>query len=403
MFCGIKEAVKELKAGHFLILVDDESRENEGDLVCAAEKATSEMLNFMIKNARGLMCIPISSEIAARFNLKLMTEPKDKFRTGFTVSVDAAHGIATGVSASDRIKTIKILVSKSASEDDLVKPGHLFPLLAREGGVLERAGHTEATIDLLKFAGMKKAGVLCEIMNADGTMARLPQLEKFSKRHGVKIISIKQIIEHRIKTESHVKIVAKASLPTSFGNFAAIGLSDDIKKGEYVALVKGKIAGKKNVLVRVHSGCVTGDVFHSLKCDCGQQIEKALGIIERKGEGVLLYIPQHEGRGIGLLNKLKAYQLQDSGMDTVEANKELGFEPDLRDYGIGAQILKKLGLSSIKLLTNNPAKIIGLEGYGLKISDRIPLEIEPNVHNKTYIKTKIRKLGHFPRKKGKGQ
>ncbi|MFH1240410.1 MAG: bifunctional 3,4-dihydroxy-2-butanone-4-phosphate synthase/GTP cyclohydrolase II [Candidatus Diapherotrites archaeon] len=394
MFIKVEEAIEELQKGNFLIIVDDEERENEGDLVIAGEKATPEKINFMIQNAHGLMCLPISKKIAEQFNLNLMTQPKDKFQTGFTVSVDAGKGITTGVSAKDRIETIKILISEKTNENDLVKPGHLFPLLAKENGVLERAGHTESTVDLLKIAEMKQVGVIAEIMNKDGTMARLPDLKKFADEHKIKILTIKDLIQYRSKTESSVKEIVCVNLPTEHGTFKAIGFTDNSKK-EYVALVKGNVKGKENVLVRVHSGCLTGDVFHSKRCDCGSQLKEAMEMIEKEGQGVLLYIQQHEGRGIGLMNKLKTYKLQEEGKDTVEANNELGFEDDLREYGTGAQILSKLGLSTIRLLTNNPQKIVGLEGHGLKITKRIPLKIKCNEHNCNYLETKIQKMGHF--------
>lgn len=395
VFCSVKEAVSELKKGNILILVDDEGRENEGDFVTAGEFITAEKVNFFLKNAGGILCAPIDEEKAKQFNLNLMTQPKDPFQTGFTVSIDAKEGTSTGVSASDRAKTIQILCNDSAKENAFNKPGHLFPLLAKKGGVLERAGHTEATIDLLKITGLKSVGVICEVMREDGEMARLPELLKLAKKFNLKILTIESLIKYRNEKEELVEKSSETILPTEFGEFKAIAFKDKVYGQEYLALVKGKIAGKKNVLVRVHSGCVTGDVFHSKKCDCREQLEKAMEMIAEKGTGVVLYIPSHEGRGIGLFNKVKAYALQEKGLDTVEANEALGFKDDLREYGLGAQVLKKLELSSIYLLTNNPKKVIGLEGYELKIVKTIPLKIKENKFNKKYLKTKKTKLGHL--------
>lgn len=395
VFCSIKEAALELKKGNILIVVDDEGRENEGDFVTAGEFITAEKVNFFLKNAGGILCAPIDEEKAKQFNLNLMTQPKDPFQTGFTVSIDAKEGTSTGVSASDRAKTIQVLCNDFGIENAFNKPGHLFPLLAKKGGVLERAGHTEATIDLLKIAGLKSVGVICEVMREDGEMARLPELLKLAKKFNLKILTIESLIKYRNEKEELVEKSSETTLPTEFGKFKAIAFRDKVYGQEYLALVKGKVAGKKNVLVRVHSGCVTGDVFHSKKCDCRKQLEKAMELIEKEGAGVLLYIPSQEGRGIGLFNKIRAYELQEKGLDTVEANEALGLNADLRDYGIGAQVLRKLGLTSIKLFSNNPKKVIGLEGYGLKIVKTVPLKIKANKFNKKYLKTKKTKLGHL--------
>ncbi|MBU0580010.1 MAG: bifunctional 3,4-dihydroxy-2-butanone-4-phosphate synthase/GTP cyclohydrolase II [Candidatus Margulisbacteria bacterium] len=392
----IFEALADIQNGKMIIVVDDESRENEGDLVMAAEKVTPASINFMIKYGRGLVCVPLAKEHLHKLNIPEMVEiNQDRMKTAFTVSVDAAkkHGITTGISANDRAKTIQILIADDTQPEDLNRPGHIFPLVAKSGGVLERAGHTEASVDLANLAGFKRAGVICEIIKEDGEMARLPDLFKFAKKHGLKIISIKDLIHYRLKRSSFVSKIEEVKLPTSFGEFLAYGFKDEVNQQEHFALIKGQVRGKKNVLVRVHSECLTGDVFSSQRCDCGPQLATALKIIEEKGQGVLLYMRQ-EGRGIGLFNKLHAYKLQDQGHDTVEANIKLGFEPDLRDYGIGAQILTSLGLTTIQLLTNNPKKVIGLEGYGLKVTKRIPLIIAPTKHNKKYLETKAAKLGH---------
>ncbi len=392
-FDSVEAGMKALRRGEIVILVDDERRENEGDLVLAAEKATPEKLNFMLREGRGLLCVPITSEKAAQLDLPRMAKNSDRFDTPFTVSVDA-KGTSTGVSVKDRLLTIKTILSAASRPEDLHRPGHVFPLIAREGGVLHRAGHTEGAVDLLSTAGMNPVGVICEIMNKDGSMARLPGLMKFSRRHGLKIVCLKDVISHRLRKGLMVRKVAEASLPTKFGDFTAMGYTDLLEGNDYIALVKGRVGGRKNVLVRVHSACLTGDVFHSLRCDCNAQLHAALSMISREGKGVLLYIPSHEGRGIGILNKLRAYSLQDRGKDTVEANRALGLEVDKREYGTGARILRELGLTTIRVLTNNPKKLRGLEGFGLEIVGQIPLRAKPNRHNRRYLETKKKKLGH---------
>ncbi len=397
-FNSIEEAIQDIKNGKMVIVVDDPNRENEGDLIIAAEKVTPQSINFMAKYGRGLICVPIIGKRLDELNIKdMVTDSVELREASFTVSIDVKYGTTTGISAYDRARTIKAILDPNTKADDLVRPGHIFPLRYRQGGVLVRAGHTEAAVDLAKLAELYPAGVICEIMHEDGTMARVPELFKFSKLHNLKIITIEELIKFRIKKEKFIKSVVSTKLPTKYGIFQMYVYEStipNISEGYHLALVKGDIKNKRDVLVRVHSQCLTGDVFGSLRCDCGEQLITALKIIEQKGEGVLLYMGQ-EGRGIGLKNKLKAYKLQDHGFDTVEANQVLGFKPDLRDYGIGAQILADLGLSSIHLLTNNPKKIVGLEGYGLKITKRIPLEIKPNKENIKYLKTKKEKLGHL--------
>ena len=393
----IPEALSDIKKGKMVIVVDDPGRENEGDFYVAAQKATSSAINFMAKHGRGLICVPMLADRLDQLNLRSMVEVPEKAReAAFTVSVDAKHGITTGISAHDRAKTIEVLINAKTKPQDLVRPGHLFPLRYEEGGVLVRAGHTEAAVDCARMAGLYPAGVICEIMGDDGRMARMPQLIKMAKKLKLKIFSIGDLIEYRRKTEKLIKKVVTLDLPTKFGAFKLHLYEDKVQKETHVALVKGDVSGKKNVLVRVHSSCFTGDVLHSLRCDCGEQLQLALQKIEQAGAGVVLYMHQ-EGRGIGLANKLHAYVLQDSGLDTVQANKHLGFKPDLRNYGIGAQILSDLGLSSIHLLTNNPRKIVGLSGYHLKVTARVALEVPSNPSNAHYLKTKKKKLGHLLR------
>ena len=391
---SIPELVEELKEGNFIILVDDEDRENEGDLVIAAEKVTPEAINFMAKYARGLICVALTEQRVKELGLPMMAPHNTSLHgTAFTVSVDAKYGVTTGISAYDRATTIKVLIDPNTKPDDLAIPGHIFPLRAREGGVLVRAGHTEASVDLCKLAGLYPAAVICEIMKDDGTMARLPDLEEFGQRFGIKIGTIADLIAYRRRHEKLVERVGEAQLPTRYGKFTIYGYRNKINGEEHVALVMGEIRGDEPVLVRVHSECLTGDVFKSLRCDCGQQLEMALKAIADEGRGVLLYLRQ-EGRGIGLCNKIRAYSFQDKGADTVEANKILGFPPDLRDYGIGAQILADLGVRKMRILTNNPKKVIGLRGYGLEIVETIPIVAPPTPENINYLKAKKEKLGH---------
>jgi 3,4-dihydroxy 2-butanone 4-phosphate synthase/GTP cyclohydrolase II len=390
----IQEIIKELKSGRVVIVMDDERRENEGDLVVAASKVRQEDINFMVKYGRGLVCVPMEGKQLDRLGLYSITNsPSDPYKTAWAISVDAKHGITTGISAKDRAYTIRLLSNKKAKSSDFVRPGHVFPLRAQEGGVLVRAGHTEACVDLMKLASSHPVGVICEILNEDGTMARGPQLEGFARRHGLKICKIAQIIEYRRRFEKLVECITETYIPTDAGQFKLRVYESKIDKYHHLALIKGEINGK-STLVRVHSECLTGDVFGSYRCDCGSQLKRALKMIAEEKKGVFLYMRQ-EGRGIGLANKLKAYALQDKGLDTVEANKALGFEPDLRDYGIGAQILADMGIRNIRLITNNPQKIIGLEGYGLKVVERISLQTPPNKMNRKYLKAKKEKLGHY--------
>ncbi|MDO8636504.1 MAG: bifunctional 3,4-dihydroxy-2-butanone-4-phosphate synthase/GTP cyclohydrolase II [Dehalococcoidia bacterium] len=391
---SIEEAIKEIQQGSFLILVDDEDRENEGDLVIAAEKVTPEVINIMAKHARGLICMPLTGQKLDELNIPLMVQDNtSRHGTAFTISVEAKHRVSTGISAHDRAATVKALIDPATRPEDIARPGHTFPLRAREGGVLVRAGHTEAIVDMARLAGLYPAGVICEILNEDGTMARMPALEKLSVQLGVKIASVADLIAYRRHHEKLVQRVAEARLPTRYGDFIAIAYKSSIDPDEHVALVQGDMTIGGPVLVRVHSECLTGDVFGSLRCDCGEQVALALQSISEEGRGILLYMRQ-EGRGIGFHNKIKAYALQDKGMDTVEANRALGFAPDLRDYGIGAQILADLGVRTIRLLTNNPKKVVGLEGYGLKVVESVPIIAPPNPHNFHYLETKEKKLGH---------
>ena len=394
VFSPIEEAIEEIRRGRMVVVCDDETRENEGDLTMAAQFATPEAINFMAMHGRGLICLSLTGERCDELGLDLMAAKNESpFNTAFTTSIEARDGVTTGISAADRARTIQVAIDPHSVPDDLVQPGHVFPLKAKDGGVLERAGQTEAAIDLARLAGLIPAGVICEIMNEDGTMARVPDLVEYCQRHGLKMITVADLIAYRRRTERLVERVVSTRLPTAFGEFAAVGYRSLVDDKHHLAMVKGNVSGMEDVLVRVHSECLTGDVFHSLRCDCGEQLEAALAMIEREGSGVLLYLSQ-EGRGIGLLNKLRAYRLQEDGLDTVDANLKLGLPADLRDYGIGAQILVDLGLTSIRILTNNPKKIHGLEGYGLSVSDQIPIQAIPNPHNEEYLRTKRDRLGH---------
>lgn len=391
-----EQAIKSVKAGKLIIIVDDEDRENEGDLMIAAEKATPEIINFMTKHGRGLICMPLPKERLKELHLPLMVRDNTApYQTAFTVSIDARKGVTTGISAHDRAQTILVAMDPKTQPSDLTRPGHIFPLEARYGGVLERAGQTEASVDIARLAGLKPAGVICEIMDEDGTMARMPQLEEFSRTHNIPILAIADLIKYRMKHERLVKKIEEASMPTKFGDFKIMIFEDIINKEHHVALVKGDIKKDEATLVRAHSQCLTGDTFGSIRCDCGEQLHQAMKMVNKEGKGVILYMLNHEGRGIGFTNKIKAYAIQDHGADTVEANKKLGFKADQRDYGIGAQILVALGANKLRLITNNPRKFVGLSGYGLEIVDRVPLEVPPNKNNIKYLKTKKEKMGHI--------
>ena len=393
-FATIEEAVEEIREGRMVVVVDDPGRENEGDLTIAAQFATPEAINFMATHARGLICLCLTEERADEMGLRPMTDHNEApLGTAFTVSVEAREGVTTGISAADRSHTIQVAIHPSSTPHDLVQPGHVFPLRAKPGGVLERIGQTEAAVDLARLAGLTPAGVVCEIMNDDGTMARVGDLVPYCERHGLKMITVADLVEYRRRHEKLVERGAAVRLPTEFGEFQAIAFREKLTGKTHVALVKGNVDGAENVLVRVHSECLTGDVFHSLRCDCGEQLEHALAQIETEGSGVLLYMAQ-EGRGIGLLNKLRAYELQEQGLDTVEANVELGFPADAREYGIGNQILADLGLSTIRILTNNPKKLTGIDGFGLTVVEQVPIEIVPRDENRAYLATKRAKLGH---------
>jgi 3,4-dihydroxy 2-butanone 4-phosphate synthase/GTP cyclohydrolase II len=392
----IEQAIEDIRLGKMVILVDDEDRENEGDLTIAAEKVTPEIINFMAKYGRGLICLSMTPEKLDQLDLPLMVgDNTSRFQTGFTISIEARRGVSTGISAHDRAKTVLTAIADDAKPEDLARPGHIFPLRARKGGVIVRTGQTEGSVDLARLAGLKPAGVICEIMNDDGTMARMPQLQEFSDKHNIGICTIEDLIEYRMRKESFVYRAAETTIPTAYGGeFKAIVFENHIDDLLNIALVKGDIQPDKPILVRVHSECLTGDIFGSMRCDCGDQLHNALKMIDDEGSGILLYIRQ-EGRGIGLVNKIKAYALQDKGLDTVEANEKLGFPGDLRNYGIGAQILVNLGVRKMKLMTNNPKKMIGLEGYGLSIVEQIPIEIQPNPHNQKYLACKKLKMGHL--------
>ncbi|MBI5100639.1 MAG: bifunctional 3,4-dihydroxy-2-butanone-4-phosphate synthase/GTP cyclohydrolase II [Nitrospirae bacterium] len=395
-FNTIEEAITAMSRGKMVILVDDEDRENEGDLCMAAEKVTPAAINFMAKYGRGLICLSLTGERLDELHIPMMTDANtSSFGTAFTVSIEARKGVTTGISAADRATTILTAINPASGPEDIARPGHIFPLKAKPGGVLQRAGQTEGSVDLARLAGLNPSGVICEIMNDDGTMARVPELMEFARKHNLKIVTIKDLIKYRTQTERFVHRVSTTKLPTEYGgDFTSVAFTNDLDSNIHIALVKGEIHPGDEVLVRVHSECLTGDVFGSKRCDCGEQLHKAMKIINENGQGIILYMRQ-EGRGIGLVNKLKAYELQDKGMDTVEANLELGFKADLRDYGIGAQILVDLGVRKMRLMTNNPKKIVGLEGYGLKVVERVPMEIHPHEKNIKYLKTKKKKLGHI--------
>ncbi|MGH2989218.1 MAG: bifunctional 3,4-dihydroxy-2-butanone-4-phosphate synthase/GTP cyclohydrolase II [Solirubrobacterales bacterium] len=394
-FATVEDALEDVRRGRMIVVCDGDDRENEGDLVLAAQFATPEAINFMAKEARGLVCLALTPERCDELGLDLMAAKNESpFQTAFTVAVEAREGISTGISAHDRAHTVQVAIDPSSRPHDLVQPGHIFPLKAKAGGVLERTGQTEAAVDLARLAGLNPSGVICEVMNDDGTMARVPDLVRYCARHGLKMITVADLIAYRSRHDRLIERVVETQLPTKFGDFTAFGFRSLVDGKHHVAMIKGEVDGEPDVLVRVHSECLTGDVFHSLRCDCGQQLEDALARIEDEGQGVLLYLAQ-EGRGIGLLNKLRAYRLQEEGRDTVDANLELGLPADLRDYGIGAQILVDLGLSSIRLLTNNPKKIVGLEGYGLSVTDQIPIEHAPGDHNREYLRAKKQRLGHL--------
>jgi len=393
-FATIEEAIEDIRQGKFVVVVDAADRENEGDLTIAAQFATPEAVNFMTKEARGLICLCLTEDRCNALGLRQMTERNETpYGTAFTISVEAREGVTTGISAPDRSRTIQVAIDSEAKPDDLVQPGHVFPLRARAGGVLMRAGQTEAAVDLARLAGLIPAGVVCEIMKEDGTMARVPDLIPYCERHGLKMVTVADLIEYRRRHEQLVERMTTVQLPTAYGDFTAVAFRETLTGKHHVALVKGDVEGAENVLVRVHSECLTGDVFHSLRCDCGEQLEEALRRIAAEERGVLLYMAQ-EGRGIGLLNKLRSYELQENGFDTVDANLELGFAPDMRDYGIGNQILADLGLSTIRILTNNPKKITGIEGFGLQVVEQVPIEIDPGPQNARYLATKRDKLGH---------
>jgi 3,4-dihydroxy 2-butanone 4-phosphate synthase/GTP cyclohydrolase II len=392
----VEAAVDAVRAGRMVIIVDDEDRENEGDLMAAAEKVTPEIVNFMARHGRGLICLPLTRERLEELQLPLMvSENTARFQTAFTVSIDAKEGVTTGISAADRARTVRVAIDPATKPEDLARPGHVFPLQAKEGGVLSRAGQTEAAVDLARLAGLTPAGIICEVMNEDGSMARMPQLEEVSRRFGIPVLTIAELIRYRMKHETLVRKLDETDLPTSRGHFRLHVYEDMIRGEHHVALVKGEVGGGEPTLVRAHSQCLTGDTFGSARCDCGEQLRLSMEMIEKEGRGVVLYILNHEGRGIGLANKIRAYAMQDEGVDTVEANRRLGFKPDQRDYGIGAQILVALGVRSLRLITNNPRKFVGLTGYGLEIVERVPLEVEPNACNLRYLKTKKEKMGHI--------